>query len=128
MNKAKQNYNGAQDTYRLCVFELSEHVLAQRAVVGEDPVDALEIQDVSLQLAERLAVKAVVVLLEVVVDHLVGGLEVGGVLAHLLDEDLLVEGLRHDQRVVPGPERLLVDLAECPERQNTHATHLSWNT
>lgn len=106
------------------MLELLQHVLAQRAVVGQDPINALQVQNVSFEFTQRLAVPAVVVLLEVVVDHLVRGLEVGGVLAHLLDEDLLVEGLRHDERVVAGPVGLLVDLAERAERQDAYATHL----
>ena len=53
------------------VCEVPQHVQAERAVVVQDPVDALQVQDVSLQLAQRLRVPGAAVVLQVRVDHTV---------------------------------------------------------
>ena len=112
----------------LRVPKVSLHVGAQCAVIFQNPVYALEIQDISLGVGQGFCEPRVAMPLEVHVNNGVHLTAVRCVLAHLLDQDLLVESQRHDERVVGGAEQLEVDLTERAEAQYSHTPHLVVNS
>jgi len=76
------------------------HVLTQRAMIRQNPVDALQVQNIAFELTQRLAVPAVVVLLQILVDHFFCGFQVCSELGHFLNQDFLIERLCYDERIV----------------------------
>lgn len=111
-------------TYLLRVREILLHVCTECAMVRQNPVNALEIQDISLDIAQGLIEPAASVAFEVRMNDRVHLPQVGGELAHFLHQDLLVEFLRHDERVVGRSIGLQVDLAKGTKGQNSHAANL----